>query len=57
MLDCARILSRPFPFVRIDFYVINDVPYIGEMTFTPQGGFINYITQDGLKYMGDALKI
>lgn len=57
MLKCAEKLSKPFPFVRIDFYVIDGVPYIGEMTFTPQGGFINYITEEGLLDLGERLKI
>lgn len=57
MLKCAEKLSKPFPFVRIDFYVIDEVPYIGEMTFTPQAGFINYITEEGLRKLGNALQL
>ncbi len=57
MLKCAEKLATPFPFVRVDFYVINDKPYIGEMTFTPQGGFINYITEEGLRDLGTALQL
>lgn len=55
MLKCARELAKPFPFVRVDFYVIDEKIYIGELTFTPQGGFINYITEEGLKDLGDKL--
>ena len=38
LLNCAKKLSKPFPFLRCDFYVINDKVYFGEMTFTPAGG-------------------
>ena len=35
MKEMAERLSYGFPFVRIDFYDINDKPVFGEMTFTP----------------------
>jgi hypothetical protein len=35
MLECAQELSRPFPFVRVDFYSINGRVRLGEMTSTP----------------------
>lgn len=34
----AEKLAKPFPFVRVDFYAINDKPYFGELTFTPAAG-------------------
>ena len=37
MRAAAESLSKPFPFVRVDFYCVNDRPYFGEMTFTPSG--------------------
>lgn len=40
MIRCAEILSAPFPFVRVDFYEINDKFYVGEMTFYPAGGLL-----------------
>jgi len=38
MLHYAHLLSKPFPFVRVDFYIANDNIYFGEMTFTPSAG-------------------
>lgn len=38
LLDISKKLSQPFPFVRCDFYVVDDKIYFGEMTFTPAGG-------------------
>lgn len=34
----AKILSEGFSFVRVDFYVIDNRIFFGEMTFTPQSG-------------------
>lgn len=39
MINVSQILSKPFEFVRMDFYVIDDKLYFGEMTFTPAGCF------------------
>ena len=55
MLEIARDLAKPFPLVRVDFYDIEGKLYIGEMTFTPQGGYIDYISQEGLNQLGDLL--
>lgn len=40
MVEISKILSKDFPFVRVDFYeTIDDAKlYIGEMTFYPGGG-------------------
>jgi len=44
MIKYANILSKPFPFVRIDFYLVFEEGwigkkiYFGEMTFTPSSG-------------------
>ena len=34
----AEILAEPFPFVRVDFYLINGQVIFGELTFTPSAG-------------------
>ena len=38
MIKYAEILSKPFPFVRVDLYVANNKVYFGELTFTPAAG-------------------
>ena len=53
----AREISKPFPFVRVDFYDIHGKLYVGEMTFSPLGSAIDYICEDGLHQMGDWLDI
>ncbi len=35
MIKIAEILAKDFEFVRVDFYDINGVPILGELTFTP----------------------
>lgn len=39
MLDLSRILSKPFPHVRVDFYNIGDRIIFGELTFFHESGF------------------
>jgi hypothetical protein len=38
MVSAAELLSKPFPFVRVDFYSINGRALLGEMTFAPEAG-------------------
>lgn len=52
MIRCARILSKPFPQVRVDFYDINGKVYFGELTFTSQGGMMEYYTPEALTETG-----
>jgi len=37
LLEYAKILSEPFPYVRADFYHVKDRIVFGELTFTPAG--------------------
>lgn len=39
MVNLAMKLAKPFPHARIDFYVINEKIYFGEITFTDNAGF------------------
>lgn len=50
MIEIASKLSLPFPEVRVDFYVINNKPIIGELTFT--SGYGNY-TDEFYDYLGE----
>ena len=54
MLEIATNLSKPFNEVRIDFYVTNGKPIIGELTFSTGAG---YFTQDYYNYLGDKIDI
>ena len=37
-MELAEKLSQPFPFVRVDFYLIGERIVFGELTFTPAAG-------------------
>lgn len=51
MREFAEKLSKDIPFVRVDFYSINGHVYVGEMTFYPGGGFIQFNPREvDLKY-------
>lgn len=38
MLEISEKLSKDFPFVRVDMYIVGGKVYIGELTWLPQGG-------------------
>ena len=38
MLELSKILSKNIPFIRTDFYIINEKIYFGELTFFPGSG-------------------
>lgn len=39
MLEIAKKLAKPFPFVRVDLYETQGKVYVGELTFYPGNGF------------------
>ena len=57
MLDVASKLAEPFPFVRVDFYIVNNRIYVGEMTFHPGCGFEKFEPDIWNVKMGDYLKL
>ena len=57
LLDCASKLSKGHPQLRVDFYIVGNKIYFGEMTFTSQGGYMDYISKDYSLKMGQLVKI
>lgn len=57
MFILAEKLSKGIPFVRVDFYTIDDHIYFGELTFFPDSGFDSNILLDADKYLGKKLKL
>lgn len=53
MLEVARKLSQGFPIVRVDLYNIDGKIYFGELTFTSQGGMMDFYTQEFLTMLGE----
>lgn len=42
MIHFSKLLSKDFPFVRVDFYEVNNKLFFGELTFYPMNGFIPF---------------
>ena len=53
MLEMASVLSKGFPEVRVDFYVVKNKVYFGEMTFTASAGRNMYYSPWLLKELGN----
>lgn len=56
MIEYAKILSQDFKFVRVDFYEINNMIGMSELTFIPGGGYIRY-SDDGDLKIGEMLHL
>ena len=54
MLDIARKISEPFKQIRVDFYIVNSRPVIGELTMSTGYGFF---TEEFLLMLGDMIKL
>jgi hypothetical protein len=57
MIDAAEKMSKPFPFVRMDFYIIKGKVVIGEMTFTPNGCVDGGYTDIGQYMLGKLINL
>lgn len=57
MRECAEILSKGFPQVRVDLYCVGKKVYFGEMTFTSSGGCMPFYTRDYLLELGELCKL
>lgn len=57
MIEIAGVLAKDFPFVRVDFYSVNNRVYIGEMTFYPWSGCVNYKPDSFDFELGDMFKL
>ena len=42
MIEIAKDIAKDFPFVRVDFYSVNEKIYIGELTFYPWSGCVQF---------------
>jgi len=51
----AEKLADKLPFVRVDFYSINDKTIFGEMTFYPSDGSLDFVPDEYNKIIGDYL--
>lgn len=56
MLQVAKTLSRPFGYLRVDFYVHEERLYVGELTFTPGAGELRFIPQEWDSRLGELFR-
>ena len=57
MVDVANILNKDFNFVRVDFYIINDTVFLGELTFTPADGYQTFKFNNADLLIGNFLSL
>ncbi len=57
MLEYAKKLSKEFAFVRVDLYEVEDVVYLGELTFIPFNAGMNYKNKKQSIWLGSLLDI
>lgn len=57
MLNLAKKLSKNIPFVRIDFYIVDNIVYFGEMTFYPASGLSPFYPNKYNQILGQWLDI
>lgn len=53
LFEYADKLTKPFPFVRADFYLENGQVIFGELTFTPSGGYDPNIPEEQNVFLGN----
>lgn len=53
MLELASTLSKPYKYVRVDLFSVDDKVYFGELTFFPRGGCYS---GEGQKRLGQMLE-
>lgn len=46
MIEMAKVLSKEFPFVRVDLYDLEGQIYFGELTFSPANGMADYFSKE-----------
>lgn len=57
MLELSRTLSKDIPFLRTDFYIINNKIYFGELTFFPASGMSKFEPEEWDYTFGNYLKL
>ena len=57
LFEYAELLSKPFPFVRADFYLEKGQVWFGELTFTPMAGFDTNRLPETQRLFGDFVQL
>ena len=54
MQEMAKILAKPFQFIRTDFYFVNGTIFFGELTFFDGGGYSGFTKEEYELMFGNA---
>lgn len=57
MKELAAKLSKGIPFVRVDFYLVNNKIYFGELTFYHDSGLVPFIPEEWDAILGGMIEI
>ena len=57
MIQLAKELSKPFDFVRVDFYNCKGKIFFGELTFSPAAGLNTTVQSKALEYLGNLIEL
>ena len=57
MIELSRVLSKNIPFIRTDFYIINEKVYFGELTFFPGSGLQKIEPKEWNKKLGEMIDL
>lgn len=57
MIALAEKLSQNIPFLRVDFYYVNNRIYFGELTFFPASGFTKFVPEQWDTILGSYLQL
>ncbi|HSE03967.1 MAG TPA: ATP-grasp fold amidoligase family protein [Methylomirabilota bacterium] len=57
LVDCARRLSRGWPFVRVDLYSVEGRTVFGEMSWHPGAGTNHFVPRSYDRYWGDRIEL
>lgn len=52
MIQIAKTIAPKFEQVRVDLYDIGEKVYMGELTFTAEGGIMSFFTNKAVEYLG-----
>lgn len=57
MIELSEFLSKDIPFLRVDFYEVDNKIYFGELTFYPASGFSPFEPNDWDYKLGDLIEL
>lgn len=57
MIKYSKLLSSKFCYCRVDFYEVNDILYLGEITFTPFNTLVKFKKKETEIYLGNLINI